>query len=103
MASGSEQPKRGGGQGIDFRMSPPVLLTLPEPQTHITSGIGFNKKTRNTDKTTWVEASTEYYTRGYQPKRCTVYNLEVEDYHTYFVGEHGIWVHNTCKNAALEK
>ena len=23
-----------------------------------------------------------------------VYNLEVEDFHTYFVGEHGIWVHN---------
>ena len=24
-----------------------------------------------------------------------VYNIEVEDYHTYFVGEYGIWVHNT--------
>lgn len=23
-----------------------------------------------------------------------VYNIEVEDYHTYFVGEDGIWVHN---------
>lgn len=23
-----------------------------------------------------------------------VYNLEVEDFHTYYVGEHGIWVHN---------
>ena len=26
--------------------------------------------------------------------RCTVYNLEVEDYHTYYVGQHGVWVHN---------
>jgi hypothetical protein len=26
----------------------------------------------------------------------TTYNLAVEDYHTYFVGEHGIWVHNTA-------
>ena len=26
----------------------------------------------------------------------TTYNLEVEDFHTYFVGEKGIWVHNTC-------
>ncbi|WP_374353195.1 hypothetical protein [Chitinimonas sp.] len=25
---------------------------------------------------------------------CTVYNLEVEDFHTYFVGEIGVWVHN---------
>ena len=24
-----------------------------------------------------------------------VYNLEVEDFHTYYVGEHGVWVHNT--------
>jgi hypothetical protein len=24
----------------------------------------------------------------------TVYNLEVEDFHTYYVGEPGIWVHN---------
>jgi intein/homing endonuclease len=26
--------------------------------------------------------------------RCTVYNLEVKDDHTYFVGTYGIWVHN---------
>lgn len=25
--------------------------------------------------------------------RCKVYNLEVEDYHTYYVGQHGVWVH----------
>lgn len=28
--------------------------------------------------------------------RATVYNFEVEDFHTYFVGESGAWVHNTC-------
>jgi Bacterial Ig domain/Pretoxin HINT domain/Bacterial cadherin-like domain len=26
--------------------------------------------------------------------KLPVYNLEVEDFHTYYVGEHGIWVHN---------
>ncbi len=26
--------------------------------------------------------------------KAPVYNLEVEDFHTYYVGEHGIWVHN---------
>lgn len=26
----------------------------------------------------------------------TVYNLEVHGFHTYFVGESGAWVHNTC-------
>jgi hypothetical protein len=25
----------------------------------------------------------------------TTYNFEVEDFHTYFVGESGVWVHNT--------
>jgi hypothetical protein len=27
--------------------------------------------------------------------KCDVYNLEVEDFHTYYVGEQGIWVHDT--------
>jgi len=27
-----------------------------------------------------------------KPIKVPVYNLEVEDYHTYFVGEHGVWV-----------
>lgn len=26
----------------------------------------------------------------------TTYNFEVEDFHTYFVGEKGVWVHNAC-------
>ena len=28
----------------------------------------------------------------------TVYNIEVEDHHTYFVGKHGIWVHDANSN-----
>ena|GEM_PF-5989374 len=31
-------------------------------------------------------ADTEYYT-------ATVYNIEVEDFHTYYVGYAGVWVH----------
>jgi hypothetical protein len=27
----------------------------------------------------------------------TIYNLEVEDVHTYFVGDSGVWVHNTSE------
>jgi hypothetical protein len=30
------------------------------------------------------------------PKRALVYNFEVEDFHTYFVGDLGAWVHNSC-------
>jgi len=30
------------------------------------------------------------------PEKTVVYNIEVEDLHTYFVGRNGFWVHNTC-------
>ena len=30
------------------------------------------------------------------PVRETVYNLTVEHAHTYFVGKHQVWTHNTC-------
>lgn len=33
----------------------------------------------------------------------TVYNFEVEDYHTYFVGENGLFVHNECTKAISSK
>jgi hypothetical protein len=38
----------------------------------------------------WIVAGKRYV-----PFRTTVYNIEVEDYHTYFVGRRGVWVHNT--------
>jgi hypothetical protein len=36
----------------------------------------------------------------YRTFRTTVYNIEVEDFHTYFVGELGLWVHNMCAPTA---
>ena len=33
----------------------------------------------------------------------TVYNFEVQDFHTYHIGEYGVWVHNDCANNALSK
>ena len=33
----------------------------------------------------------------WEEERETVYNFEVEGFHTYFVGTQGAWVHNTCK------
>ncbi|WP_425423482.1 polymorphic toxin-type HINT domain-containing protein [Stenoxybacter acetivorans] len=33
--------------------------------------------------------------------KCAVYNLEVEDFHTYYVGTNGVWVHNAdCTETA---
>lgn len=33
---------------------------------------------------------------------ATVYNLEVEDFHTYYVGEEGMWVHNCDPHSTHE-
>ncbi len=33
----------------------------------------------------------------------TVYNFEVADFHTYFVGNGGIWAHNTCPRGLLSE
>ena len=36
-------------------------------------------------------------------KTTTVYNFEVEDFHTYFVGEAKVWVHNVCISEKLSR
>lgn len=36
------------------------------------------------------------------PKAEAVYNFEVADSHTYFVGDAGLWAHNTCPKVARE-
>jgi hypothetical protein len=33
--------------------------------------------------------------------RCSVFNMEVEEFHTYYVGTSGVWVHNTNCDANL--
>ena len=40
----------------------------------------------------WLAVSSAVWTRD----RETVYNFEVENTHTYFVGSLGAWVHNAC-------
>ena len=42
----------------------------------------------------WRDPDTVEWGEGEGPLTMTVYNIEVEDTHTYFVGEAGIWVHN---------
>lgn len=39
---------------------------------------------------------------GYLPMRRRVYNLEVANTHTYFVGDLGLWVHNTSGVVAAD-
>ncbi|OTG89288.1 hypothetical protein B9T34_11445 [Acinetobacter sp. ANC 3813] len=46
----------------------------------------------------WVNPETIQWDEGEGYVTTTVYNLEVENTHTYFVGEYGIWVHQ-CAGA----
>ncbi|MGE4315668.1 Hint domain-containing protein [Acinetobacter sp.] len=43
----------------------------------------------------WHNPTAVQWEKGEGPVTTTVYNFEVADTHTYFVGEHGVWVHNT--------
>ena len=36
------------------------------------------------------------------PMKVPVWNLEVEDFHTYYVGKHGLWVHNKNEDAIIK-
>lgn len=49
----------------------------------------------------WVNPETIQWDEGEGYVTTTVYNLEVENTHTYFVGEYGIWVHN-CGDSELK-
>lgn len=46
-----------------------------------------------------LRSGAEVTVRGAEPlgERITVYNFEVEEFHTYFVGAEGLWVHNDCE------
>lgn len=37
-----------------------------------------------------------------QEEKRPTFNFEVADYHTYFVGDGGVWVHNSCKDQRKE-
>jgi hypothetical protein len=47
----------------------------------------------------WLRVGAATWVQG----RRTVYNLEVEGWHTYVVGQLGAWVHNACGKESLLK
>lgn len=58
--------------------------------------LGSAAREGNADK--WEAGQSVLVVARTEPRkgRVAVYNLEVSRYHTYFVGEHGVWVHNGC-------
>ena len=41
--------------------------------------------------------------RGVEARATTVHNVEVEELHTYFVGDQGVWVHNTSDDCDVDE
>lgn len=61
-------------------------------------GLGWNAADANYDYTgydTTSPMSVVVRSKGHLPIRRTVHNLEVANNHSFFVGELGLWVHNT--------
>lgn len=52
-----------------------------------------------------LRSGDEVMVRRAEPpsERVTVYNFEVEGFHTYFVGAEGLWVHNDCEREGEPK
>ena len=75
-----------------------LLGQLPENQGENAEFYGFKQGY-------WVDPETVEWNDGEGFLTTTVYNIEVADTHTYFVGEAGIWVHNcetTSHNLTVE-
>jgi hypothetical protein len=46
----------------------------------------------------WVDPDTVEWGKGEGQVTTTVYNIEVADTHSYFVGKGGVWVHDNCRS-----
>ena len=75
-----------------------VSITETDQLVHVTTGNGteINTTENHPFYTTETVASVETETLE---KPVKVYNLEIEDSHTYYVSVDGVLVHNMCKNA----
>ena len=59
----------------------------------------FDEELTEQEKSIYMEAVNDVIVTGnYFQYETIVYNIEVADYHTYFVGKDGIWVHDASLN-----
>ena len=77
------------------------LISIKDGQGVSIEGFDFHPDFRDDD--TFVDRLTDPVWEEKWLYRCKVYNFEVEDFHTYYVGNSGAWVHNTnCYAATVE-
>ena len=91
---------------IDFSAGRPVIvddetlgLLLPTEECNDTLMTEKSRAMAENFKAAIKDADRSYIGGYHQEYHDYVYNIEVEDYHTYFVGHTGIWVYN-CGGAA---
>jgi hypothetical protein len=77
-----------------------VIHTTPEHPFYL-AGTGWVQAGRlaiGTSVVTRAGPALELVGIEHRPGKITVYNFEVTEFHTYFVGQTdgGVWVHNTC-------
>ena len=87
---------------IDFSAGRPVIvddetlgLLLPTEECSDTLMTEKSRAMSENFKAAIKDADRSYIGGYHQEYHDYVYNIEVEDYHTYFVVHTGIWVHNT--------
>ncbi len=90
---------RDGGRGYTVRFDGKCQVGSFDPFAFVDRGaakfrIAFQGATRTGDD---LEDLSDVEGATSSRFRTTVFNIEVEDFHTYFVGELGLWVRNTCK------
>ena len=85
---------------VDARGDDETLLLTPDHRVHVeTRGFVAADALAPGADTLVDEAGAPLYLQAAEslPEEVTVFNLEVADDHTYFVGRHAAWVHNGCK------
>ncbi len=76
-------------------------ISIKDGQGISIRGFEFHPDFRDDD--TFVDRLTDPVWEEKWLYRCKVYNFEVEDFHTYYVGNLGAWVHNTnCYATTVE-
>lgn len=67
-----------------------------------TSDFGRHVDLRTAEVIVGEEVTEDYYALSAEGgfTRVQVYNLEVEDFHSYYIGAHGVWVHDVGKEQA---
>jgi intein/homing endonuclease len=76
----------------DRKWKTKLLAQIPESEREEAEFHGFRQGY-------WVDPETIKWDEGEGPLRTTVYNIEVADTHTYFVGKGGVWVHDNSQPA----